>query len=124
MASSTPYWISGLSTSGNISFGCALVAGRKRVPSPAAGNTALRTFAIIVPNFSERAPLVRIQAMTRLQILAGEVIACERCPELREYCRRVAETKKRAFRDQEYWGRPVPPFGDPRAKMLVIGLAP
>src|SRR5271166_4777508 len=47
MASSTPYWISGLSTSGSISFGCAFVAGRKRVPSPAAGKTALRTFGII-----------------------------------------------------------------------------
>src|SRR3954470_8261098 len=42
-ASSTPYWMIGLSTSGSISFGCALVAGRKRVPRPAAGNTALRT---------------------------------------------------------------------------------
>ena len=45
-ASSTPYWIRGLSTSGSISLGCALVAGRKRVPSPAAGKTALRTFGI------------------------------------------------------------------------------
>ena len=47
IASSTPYWISGLSTSGSISLGCALVAGKKRVPNPAAGNTALRTFGII-----------------------------------------------------------------------------
>src|SRR5512142_1660470 len=47
MASSTPYWMMGLSTNGSISFGCALVAGRKRVPSPAAGNTALRTFFFI-----------------------------------------------------------------------------
>src|ERR1700734_755273 len=44
MASSTPYWMMGLSTSGSISLGWALVAGRKRVPRPAAGNTALRTF--------------------------------------------------------------------------------
>src|SRR5438552_15208896 len=44
IASSTPYWMVGLSTSGSISFGCALVAGRKRVPRPAAGKTALRTF--------------------------------------------------------------------------------
>src|SRR5580700_9215325 len=44
MASSTPYWMMGLSTSGSISFGWALVAGKKRVPRPAAGNTALRTF--------------------------------------------------------------------------------
>src|SRR5213082_2949042 len=43
-ASSTPYWMIGLSTMGSISLGCALVAGRKRVPSPAAGKTALRTF--------------------------------------------------------------------------------
>src|SRR5579863_4967873 len=51
MASSTPYWISGLSTTGSISFGCAFVAGRNRVPSPAAGNTALRTFAIILVHY-------------------------------------------------------------------------
>jgi hypothetical protein len=44
IASSTTYWMSGLSTRGSISFGCALVAGRKRVPSPAAGKTALRIF--------------------------------------------------------------------------------
>ena len=47
LASSMPYWISGLSTSGSISLGMALVAGRKRVPRPAAGKTALRTFGII-----------------------------------------------------------------------------
>src|SRR5882724_9852054 len=47
MASSIPYWMRGLSTNGSISLGCALVAGRKRVPSPAAGKTALRTFVII-----------------------------------------------------------------------------
>src|SRR3954467_9510636 len=47
MASSTPYWMIGLSTSGSISLGCALVAGKKRVPRPAAGNTALRTLIVI-----------------------------------------------------------------------------
>jgi uracil-DNA glycosylase family 4 len=52
------------------------------------------------------------------------VIACERCPRLREYCARVAETKRRAYRDWDYWGRPVPGFGDPKAMLLVIGLAP
>lgn len=62
--------------------------------------------------------------MTKLETLAREVIACERCPRLREYCIRVAEVKKRAFRDQEYWGKPVPPFGDPDARLLIIGLAP
>jgi hypothetical protein len=48
MASSTPYWMIGLSTTGNISLGMTLVAGRNRVPIPAAGNTALRTFMLIV----------------------------------------------------------------------------
>lgn len=62
--------------------------------------------------------------MNRLDVLAREVIACERCPRLREYCTRVAETKRRAYRDQTYWGRPIPGFGDPKAKLLVIGLAP
>ena len=47
-ASSTPYWMTGLSTRTSISFGCAFVAGRKRVPSPAAGKTAVRTGAAMV----------------------------------------------------------------------------
>ena len=50
--------------------------------------------------------------------------ACARCPELREYCARVAREKKREFRDWDYWGRPVPGFGDPRARVLIVGLAP
>ncbi len=52
------------------------------------------------------------------------VIACERCPRLRRYCERIAREKKRAFRDQEYWGKPVPGFGDPEARVLIVGLAP
>ena len=53
-----------------------------------------------------------------------EVVACERCPRLRRWCRKVADEKVKRFRDQEYWGRPVPSFGDPRARLLVVGLAP
>jgi uracil-DNA glycosylase family 4 len=60
----------------------------------------------------------------QLRILNREIVACERCPRLREYCRRVAEEKRRAYRDWTYWGKPVPPFGDPDARLLVIGLAP
>jgi uracil-DNA glycosylase family 4 len=56
--------------------------------------------------------------------LMREVTACERCPRLRDYCRVVAEEKRRAYRDWEYWGKPVPSFGDPDAQVLVIGLAP
>ena len=51
-------------------------------------------------------------------------MSCERCPRLREYCGRVAREKKRAHRDQSYWGRPVPGFGDPGARVLLVGLAP
>jgi uracil-DNA glycosylase family 4 len=53
-----------------------------------------------------------------------EVVACERCSRLREYCREIAETKRRAYREWDYWGKPVPSFGDPNARLLVIGLAP
>jgi uracil-DNA glycosylase family 4 len=56
--------------------------------------------------------------------IAADVVACERCPRLRAYCEEVARTKRAAFRDQEYWGRPVPGFGDPDAWLLIVGLAP
>jgi uracil-DNA glycosylase family 4 len=56
--------------------------------------------------------------------IAADVVACERCPRLRAYCAEVARTKRAAFRDQEYWGRPVPGFGDPDAWLLIVGLAP
>lgn len=52
------------------------------------------------------------------------VIACEQCARLREYCREVAVAKRAAYRDETYWGRPVPGFGDPAARLLVVGLAP
>lgn len=60
----------------------------------------------------------------RLRVLDREVISCELCPRLRAYCREVARVKRRAFLDWDYWGRPVPGFGDPHAHLLVIGLAP
>jgi uracil-DNA glycosylase family 4 len=59
-----------------------------------------------------------------LAVVRREIIDCERCPRLREYCERVAREKKRAYRDETYWGRPVPGFGDPRARLLIVGLAP
>lgn len=52
------------------------------------------------------------------------MVACNRCARLRAWCREVAAAKKRAFRDQEYWGLPVPGFGDPSARLLIVGLAP
>lgn len=56
--------------------------------------------------------------------VAREIVACERCPRLRRWCRRAAKIKVRRFREQTYWGRPVTGFGDPRARLLVVGLAP
>jgi len=53
-----------------------------------------------------------------------EIIACERCPRLRAYCARIGREKRRAFRDDTYWMKPVPGFGDPRARLLIVGLAP
>ncbi len=52
------------------------------------------------------------------------IVSCTRCPRLRSYCRTVAREKRAAFRDDVYWGKPVPGFGDPRARVLVLGLAP
>jgi uracil-DNA glycosylase family 4 len=53
-----------------------------------------------------------------------QIIHCEACPRLRTYCREVGRTRKAAFRDDVYWARPVPGFGDPRARLLLLGLAP
>jgi uracil-DNA glycosylase family 4 len=59
-----------------------------------------------------------------LEILNREVVSCTRCPRLVEYRERIAREKKRAYRDWEYWGKPVPGFGDPQARVLIMGLAP
>jgi uracil-DNA glycosylase family 4 len=59
-----------------------------------------------------------------LATVRAEIVACNDCPRLRRYCARVAEEKKAAHRDDTYWGRPVPGFGDPRARLLLVGLAP
>lgn len=56
--------------------------------------------------------------------LNRDVIACARCPRLVAYRQQVAREKRRAYRDWEYWGRPVPGFGDPEARVMVLGLAP
>ncbi|MEM9562357.1 MAG: uracil-DNA glycosylase [Actinomycetota bacterium] len=59
-----------------------------------------------------------------LEAVAAEVAACRACPRLVEWRERVATEKRAAYADHEYWGRGVPPFGDPAAKVAVIGLAP
>src|SRR5882672_30255 len=59
-----------------------------------------------------------------LKVLNAEVVACTRCPRLVVYREKIAQEKRRAYRDWDYWGRPVPGFGDPNARVLVLGLAP
>ncbi len=56
--------------------------------------------------------------------LEQRVLACEKCPRLRAHCREVARVKRAAYREQTYWGKPVPAFGDPRARVMLVGLAP
>jgi uracil-DNA glycosylase family 4 len=59
-----------------------------------------------------------------LAVLNQQIVACERCVRLRQHCTAVAEKKRRAYLAFEYWGKPVPSFGDPRARVLFVGLAP
>ena len=59
-----------------------------------------------------------------LAALEGEIVTCRACPRLVEWRERVAREKRAAFRDWDYWGRPVPGFGDPKARLVVVGLAP
>lgn len=64
---------------------------------------------------------------SRFRTLAGvqrAVVGCERCARLRQYCAGIAATRRRAYRDETYWGQPVPAFGDPHARLLIVGLAP
>jgi len=68
-----------------------------------------------VPNLSEA---------RQLAVLQQQVIACTRCPRLVRHCRKVAKEKRRMYRDSEYWGKPLPSFGDPEAELLIVGLAP
>ncbi len=63
-------------------------------------------------------------AADSLKVLNAEIVACNRCPRLRAHCAEIARVKRRAFADWEYWGKPVPSFGDQRARVMVLGLAP
>src|ERR1035441_4230012 len=59
-----------------------------------------------------------------LKALNARIVACDRCPRLREYCAEVARVRRRAYADCDYWGKPVPSFGDEQARVLALGLAP
>ena len=62
--------------------------------------------------------------MSALETLAAEIVECRRCPRLVAWREQVAAEKRAAFRDQDYWGRPIPGFGDPEARVVLLGLAP
>ena len=61
---------------------------------------------------------------TTLNALNNEIITCRKCPRLVAWREEVARVKRKAYRDHEYWGKPVPGFGDSQARVLVVGLAP
>jgi len=65
-----------------------------------------------------------MSSLVRLSEVHAAIVECEACPRLRRYCATVAREKRRAYRDEIYWGRPVPGFGDARARLLILGLAP
>jgi len=65
-----------------------------------------------------------MSAKSALAAIERRVVVCTRCPELRAYCAEIARVKKREHRERPYWGRPVPAFGDPDARLMLVGLAP
>src|SRR5512147_1730263 len=64
------------------------------------------------------------EQFTTLAQVNAAIVACEKCPRLRQYCAAVAQEKRRAFREETYWGKPLPSFGDSQAHLLIVGLAP
>jgi uracil-DNA glycosylase family 4 len=62
--------------------------------------------------------------LTLIEVINAELITCCRCPRLVRWRERIAEERRAAFADEEYWGRPVAGFGDPEARLVVVGLAP
>ena len=86
--------------------------------------TLSKRHASLLLSWDEVKPSAAQTTSTIFQQIHQSIIACERCPRLRTYCQGIAETKRRAYQDQTYWARPVPGFGDPRARILILGLAP
>lgn len=66
----------------------------------------------------------KCKQMSLLSILNQEIVGCTRCPRLIAHCQQIGREKRRAYMDWEYWAKPVPGFGDPKARVLILGLAP
>jgi uracil-DNA glycosylase len=77
-----------------------------------------------VPRLVGQLGRVGLRTAATLAAVHETIVGCERCPRLRAYCAEIARVKKRAYRDEVYWGKPVPGFGDPNARLLLVGLAP
>jgi uracil-DNA glycosylase family 4 len=78
-----------------------------------------------MPRRPTQIPLTKTAPLpTDLAALNEEIIACIRCPRLIAHCRKVGEIKRRAYLEWDYWAKPVPGFGDPNARLLILGLAP
>lgn len=73
-----------------------------------------------IPPRTARRPVTRLA----LASVRDQIVACRACPRLVEYCKRVGREKRHAYRNDTYWARPVPGFGDPQARILIVGLAP
>jgi uracil-DNA glycosylase family 4 len=71
-----------------------------------------------------RHPPVQSIGPRALRLARKAIVTCEACPRLRRYCAEVARVKRAAYRDDAYWGRPVPGYGDPAARLFILGLAP
>ena len=65
-----------------------------------------------------------VSSASPLARVTSAIVACNRCPRLRGYCQHIAREKRAAYRHEDYWGKPVPGFGDPHARVVVLGLAP
>jgi len=76
------------------------------------------------PDHAADAAADRAERVRRLEVLTEEIVTCRACPRLVEWREQVAREKRAAYRDEEYWGRPVPGFGDLDARVVIVGLAP
>ncbi len=81
--------------------------------------------SIATPSATTPAQVARVAAQfTSIDLLDEAISNCRACPRLVDWCQQVAREKRRAYADETYWGRPVPGFGEPRPRVLVLGLAP
>jgi uracil-DNA glycosylase family 4 len=102
-----------------------LVGARPQVNSIPRNPPAPQPQRPLQPQLSARLPRILPKPpSSEMERVRENIVGCERCVRLRDYCRRIGETRRRAYQDHEYWARPVPGFGDPKARVLVLGLAP